>query len=229
VRIVITSAQRETLPFALLVQRFSPDIAARIVGTTPVHEICDAGDAAGIRYSEILAYLGDSGTNRLALDDDALLFPPGCAQLVLCEDGFGDAEERALRTALEKLESQEIPISCLRKYIVELAKRHGVAYTKPPSDGDAEMNDVELLLIALERAGVVPSPRFVILKRNYMDKKTPKKKSEPASVVFILSSDKRTSSLPTFVTRTSLKELLDTKSSDTSESTHFPPTKKPES
>lgn len=59
---------------------------------------------AGSRYCEILAYLGDSGTDWLALDDDVLLFPPGCARLVLFEDSFGDAEERILRAALEKLE-----------------------------------------------------------------------------------------------------------------------------
>ncbi|PWF54986.1 hypothetical protein C7C56_004190 [Massilia glaciei] len=62
-----------------------------------------------------------------------------------------------------------------------------------------------------------------------MDQKTPKTKPAPSLVRFVPSSDKRTSPLPTFVTRTSLRELSDTKSSDTSESTPLPPTIKPES
>ncbi|MGV8894778.1 MAG: hypothetical protein ACOH2K_17960 [Burkholderiaceae bacterium] len=47
--------QRDAVPLALLVQRFSPEIAARIVGATPAVEIHDAGDVAGSRYCEILA------------------------------------------------------------------------------------------------------------------------------------------------------------------------------
>jgi hypothetical protein len=100
VQIVIASTQRETVPLEILVQRFSPDIAARIVGATPIFEIHDAGDVAGSRHREILAYLDGSGADWLALDDDASLFPPGCAELVLCDDGFQYAEERALRAAL---------------------------------------------------------------------------------------------------------------------------------
>lgn len=103
VQIVITSTQREVIPLALLVQRFSPDIAVRIVGITPVLEVRDAGDVAGIRHREILAYLRGSNADWLALDDDASLFPPGCAELVLCDDGFREAEERAMRTVLGQL------------------------------------------------------------------------------------------------------------------------------
>lgn len=104
VQIVITSTQRETVPLALLVGWFAPDIAARIVGTTPIVDIRNAGDVASSRHREILTYLNDSGADWLALDDDASLFSPGCAELVLCDDGFRDAEERALRAALEKRE-----------------------------------------------------------------------------------------------------------------------------
>ena len=102
VQIVIASTQREAVPLAFLVQRFSPDIAVRIVGATPILEIHDAGDVAGSRHREILAYLRGSGADWLALDDDASLFPPGCAELVLCDDGFREAEERALRVALSR-------------------------------------------------------------------------------------------------------------------------------
>lgn len=47
VQIVIASTQRESVPLTHLAQRFSPDIAARIVGITPVLEVRDAGDVAG--------------------------------------------------------------------------------------------------------------------------------------------------------------------------------------
>lgn len=103
VQIVIASTQREAVPLALLVQRFSPDITARIIGTTPVLEIHDAGDVAGSRHREILAYLADSDANWLALDDDASLFPSDCTELVLCDDGFKYVEESALRTALGRM------------------------------------------------------------------------------------------------------------------------------
>lgn len=104
VRIVIASTQREHTPLALLVQRFSPDIAARIIGTTPVLAIRDTGDVAGSRYREIQAYLSAGGSGPwLALDDDASLFPPGCAELILCDDGFCETEERALCAAFADL------------------------------------------------------------------------------------------------------------------------------
>jgi hypothetical protein len=182
VQIVITSTQREFVPLPLLKEQFASDIAARIVGTTPVHQIRDAGDVASSRHREILAYLDGSGTDWLALDDDVSLFPLGCAELVLCEDGFRDPEERVLRAALETLERKQVPTSGLCAYFVLLAKRHGVTYTKTPcdqlaevitnlSDDDVEMDEVELLLIALERAGIVPSEQVVALHVNYLREK----------------------------------------------------------
>lgn len=102
VQIVIASTQREIVPLPLLKEQFAPDIAARIIGATPIFDIHDAGDVAGIRHREILAYLNGSDTDWLALDDDASLFSLGCAKLVLCDDGFQESEELALRVALEK-------------------------------------------------------------------------------------------------------------------------------
>lgn len=75
------------------------------MGTTSVHELRDPSDAAGSRYREILEYLGESAEAWVALDDDARLFPTGCAELILCADGFNHAEGVALRAALEKLHS----------------------------------------------------------------------------------------------------------------------------
>lgn len=75
-----------------------------------------------------------------------------------------------------------IPTSGLTEYIVGLARRYGVAYIKTPndelaevithlSDDDVEMDNVELLLIALERAGVVASENVVPLHINYLREK----------------------------------------------------------
>jgi hypothetical protein len=52
VQIVIASTQREVVSLALLKEQFTSDIAARIVGATPVHQIRDVGDVAGSRYRD---------------------------------------------------------------------------------------------------------------------------------------------------------------------------------
>jgi hypothetical protein len=76
----------------------------------------------------------------------------------------------------------EIPTSGLGAYIMDLSHRYGVTYIKTPddelavlitqlSDDDIEMDDVELLLIALERAGVVASENVVPLHINYLREK----------------------------------------------------------
>lgn len=79
-------------------------------------------------------------------------------------------------------EIADIPTSGLEEYIVGLAHRYGVTYLKTPndelaevitrlSDDDIEMDDVELLLIALERAGVVANKYVVPLHINYLREK----------------------------------------------------------
>jgi hypothetical protein len=181
-QIVTTGTQRGVMPLALLVQRFVPDIAARIVGTTSIIEILNAGDVATNQHREILVYLSGSDTHWLALDDDASRFPSGCAELVLYDDGFQETEEQALRTALEKFVPEQLPTYGLRAYIIKLAHRHGVSYVKTPSDqlaqvitnlsdDDVEMDDVERLIIALERAGVISSEQVVPLHIHYLREK----------------------------------------------------------
>jgi hypothetical protein len=75
-----------------------------------------------------------------------------------------------------------IPVKGLEEYIVDLANRHGVIYNKTPydelaetitklSDDEVEMDEVELLLIALERAGVIGSEYVVPLHVNYLREK----------------------------------------------------------
>lgn len=56
-----------------------------------------------LRQAEILRYLADSGGSErswVALDDDERLFSPECPNLILCREGFGEAEAIKLRLRL---------------------------------------------------------------------------------------------------------------------------------
>lgn len=75
-----------------------------------------------------------------------------------------------------------IPVSGLRDYILSLATDHGVAYVKTPTDrladtitrladDEIELDEIEQLLIALERAGIVASVNVVPLHINYLREK----------------------------------------------------------
>lgn len=75
-----------------------------------------------------------------------------------------------------------LPVTGLRDYILGLASTHGVAYVEMPadkladtitrlSDDDVHLDEVEHLLIALERAGVVASDSVVPLHINYLREK----------------------------------------------------------
>ena len=75
-----------------------------------------------------------------------------------------------------------IPTSGLADYITGLAGQHGVRYERTPDDAMADvitaladdevrMDNVALLLLALERAGVVPSEDVVPLHVNYLREK----------------------------------------------------------
>lgn len=75
-----------------------------------------------------------------------------------------------------------IPTSGFEAYIVGLARRYGVTYFKTPNDefsevitrladDEVEMDDVEFLLIALERAGVVANKYVVSLHVGYLREK----------------------------------------------------------
>lgn len=75
-----------------------------------------------------------------------------------------------------------IPTSCLADYITNLACQHGVSYEMTPGDAMADvltsladdeirMDRVVLLLLALERAGVIPTEEVVPLHLNYLREK----------------------------------------------------------
>ena len=75
-----------------------------------------------------------------------------------------------------------IPTSGLADYITGLARQHGVRYERTPDDAMAEvitaladdevkMDNVASLLLALERAGGVPSEEVVPIHVNYLREK----------------------------------------------------------
>ena len=102
VRLVIASDWRKRHTLDELRSLFG-DLGSRIVGTTPVLEKIGL-DWTGCRQREVLAYLEAEkldGMRWIALDDDAENYLPD-APLILCADGFRDAEEAALRAALER-------------------------------------------------------------------------------------------------------------------------------
>ena len=78
--------------------------------------------------------------------------------------------------------SRLIPTSDLADYITGLARQHGIHYARNSNDaltetitrlGDdrVEMDQIALLLLALERAGVIPSEDVVPLHINYLREK----------------------------------------------------------
>jgi hypothetical protein len=75
-----------------------------------------------------------------------------------------------------------LPVSGLRDYILGLASAHGVTYVETPvdkladtitrlSDDEVHLDEIECLLIALERAGVVACDSVVPLHINYLREK----------------------------------------------------------
>ncbi|MEO8171185.1 MAG: HAD domain-containing protein, partial [Oxalobacteraceae bacterium] len=104
VQVVISSTWRESRSLAELAALFSPDIACRIIGVSPVIAIRSLADANAVRYREIVQFLEGQDKEEpikwIALDDDADLVPPHCPNLIQCIDAFGSAEEAQLRQAL---------------------------------------------------------------------------------------------------------------------------------
>ena len=105
-RIVISSSWRENRPWEMVIGAFSPDIVPRIIGATPVLRVKEPPYPSHPRLEEIARFLdanGHSNAQWVALDDDPGLYPPGCANLILCEDGFREAEEAILRQVLGEI------------------------------------------------------------------------------------------------------------------------------
>ncbi len=111
VGIVIASTWRHAYPLTELKRNFSPDIGARIVGKTPMLE--EEGDEHA-RYEEIREFMRHpqlAGAQWIAVDDSDVEFPPGCANLVLCDSdhGFDADAAKALRELLVAVELRDAP------------------------------------------------------------------------------------------------------------------------
>ena len=99
-RIVITSSWREAFTLAELKKGFSPDIAARILGVTPI-----ARDRTGnYRHREVMAYLERNGLRDrpwVAVDDDPLHYSASASVVLTDPDCGFDAEAASkLRAAI---------------------------------------------------------------------------------------------------------------------------------
>lgn len=102
VRVVVSSDWRHHHTLDELRLFFSPELRSQIIGVTPRLDK-GAGDWTGYRQREALAYLnsiGEPSSPWIAIDDDALNWLPD-ARLVLCNDGFRELEEQALRALIE--------------------------------------------------------------------------------------------------------------------------------
>lgn len=82
----------------------------------------------------------------------------------------------------EALNAQLVPTSGYEAFISSLASRHHVTYKQSVgdqlaeqitrlSDDDVKLDHIEKLLIALERAGIVPRNNFVPLHVGYLREK----------------------------------------------------------
>lgn len=103
IKIVISSSWRENRPWENVIKAFSLDIAARIIGATPVLKQKEPPYLKHPRHEEILDFLNQKNLTTaewVALDDDPKIYPPDCQNLILCSDGFRDAEESTLREVL---------------------------------------------------------------------------------------------------------------------------------
>lgn len=100
VQIVISSTWRTTRTLDQLRALFPVTLQHRLIGVTPV---LDESRYPGGREIEALAWLDahSKGEEWIALDDCAPCWT-SLWRLVICDDGFRDAEERELREMIER-------------------------------------------------------------------------------------------------------------------------------
>jgi len=105
IEIVISSMWREQFPLETLRARFSSDIAARIVGATPIFPRIESKYLPARREAEILAWLAEQGRMDepwLALDDADWQFERHLDRLVACTHyiGLDNKAETVLRAKI---------------------------------------------------------------------------------------------------------------------------------
>jgi hypothetical protein len=99
VDVVISSSWREVHPFDELQSYFSEDLQSRVIGVTPQYARDSWAQVdferpapVHVRHIEVLRWLAQSpapGRRWAALDDQAELYRPGCAELVLIDGRVG--------------------------------------------------------------------------------------------------------------------------------------------
>jgi hypothetical protein len=104
VEIVVSSMWRYQFTLDVLRARFSPDIAARIIGSTPQTELTEHSYQPARREMEILNWLGVAGRDGepwIALDDSAWQFTQHRDRLVDCTWYIGLNENAKMRLRAE--------------------------------------------------------------------------------------------------------------------------------
>ena len=189
VQIVISSSWREHHSLDDMREFFSQDIQGRVVGVTP--DIWDpALPQAFVREHECLKWLAancPTGERWLAIDDRPSFFQPNCPNLFLTDtlQGFLPGQMASLQEKLKdfiphSIPPADIPMTGLKAYIADLAKRHDVVYvttggsalaqviTRLAGD-DGNPDETEKLVYALRRANVINGPTAVALLGRYLD------------------------------------------------------------
>jgi hypothetical protein len=92
--VVISSNWRMQYALEMLRDLFAADVADRIEGVTPV-----TTETPYSRFIEIIEYLEGDTRPWCALDDEAVMFPPGCPNLVHTVAGWGVTEQDLERVA----------------------------------------------------------------------------------------------------------------------------------
>lgn len=123
VKVVISSTWREQFGLTSLKSRFSPDIAARIIGITPIYPLSHP-PAVMQREWEITTWLSVRGLQDapwIALDDAIWEFKNNRDNVIACTShaGFSAATESKLRAALSLafadktiMEKSSVPPAC---------------------------------------------------------------------------------------------------------------------
>jgi hypothetical protein len=129
VQIVIASDWRKYHTLGELQAFFAPDIAARVISVTPPDPSSEyVPRRRQLRVEEWLKENGRDGDPWVAIDDDVSNYDLE-ANLVLCNDGFRDLEECALREVLSGKPNLYSPSGMAsRRGLVCLARSSCVAF-----------------------------------------------------------------------------------------------------
>lgn len=133
--VVVMSEVRNSATIHQLREPFSPDIRPRIMGVTP--ELVTGRARETGRVSEIEAYLKEIGGAHLpwvAIDFDALVYPPEFPRLVLTHRyiGFNEDSAAELRAKLDAIVGpQQAPAQVAAPDTRTLAEKEGALAQKP--------------------------------------------------------------------------------------------------